>query len=96
MSKKYIGIEASLARPYEDSDWSRDVLDVSHTSSQGALDEYNDDVRRIGTPGKPTALLPGDNVQSARHAPIRDEQKVTQNGCKQVLSMTFRTTSATK
>ena len=74
--KKYIGIEASLARPYDDNDWSRDVLDVSHASSQGFLDDYKKDTSRIGTPGRPTGTLPYDNIHTNRHAPAGDEQKV--------------------
>ncbi|KAH7728016.1 serine threonine protein kinase [Aphelenchoides avenae] len=73
--KKYIGIEASLARPYDDNDWSRDVLDVSNASSQGFLDDYRKDTSRIRTPGKPTGTLPYDNIHTNRHAPAGDEQK---------------------
>uniref|UniRef100_A0A7E4VZD1 Protein kinase domain-containing protein n=1 Tax=Panagrellus redivivus TaxID=6233 RepID=A0A7E4VZD1_PANRE len=43
--KQYIGIEASAAIPYDDANWSRDVLDQSNRSINGHIIDPDEDLQ---------------------------------------------------
>lgn len=45
LCKNYVAIEASVAIPYDDSNWSRDVLDVSQRDAEAEELEFNKNFR---------------------------------------------------
>ena len=66
----YIGIEASIALANDDSEWSRDVLNVSRASSNQYLNEFEQVAPINKTPSRPSrAPLTGEDYDVQSHHP---------------------------
>lgn len=70
MCNEWIGIEASVAIPLDDSEWSREVLNESRASVSKYYDEFDQSTPFAKTPSRPSrSAMTGEDFQVQSHHP---------------------------